>query len=403
VPLYYEVLIGPKNDPFCFQVIPSNSSEGDLCYKPDYGSQFYDMEDAGALAIELNAKSIVGNVTTSILHGGENFWIVNAYPWYALGVHQCICTNVREGGAAGSELMYPIQYNWTDQMSFIGRERIGIEYIDEIRVLDHWAFGPHHAWSDPETGATIRMWQPYNGLQIFPNGTRSDVIPPADKFLGPPDLCKAGGATFRIKCDDDGYPTGETSEDPQVELGRDGERAEQIVPGDDYRGDSGFSEMSDVLNGWIGEMDVESRPCDSFNVTELRQLQALLYLARDVRLDDIYQTNGDNRRIRYSMQKLENDWAELDKAIESHAHDEAHPIHAMHRDGHCHEAVMWFVHHLTKDVKEVLASSGVEIPLLSPKRHACPADASNGHAKVCKAYEEQVTCASCHSKALKAA
>ena len=141
--------------------------------------------------------------------------------------------------------------------------------------------------------------------------------------------------------DDDGYPTGETSEEPQVELGRDADRAQQIVPGDDYRGDS-FAEMSTVLNGWIDEMDVESRPCDSFNVTELRQLQALLYLARDVRLDDIYQTNEDNRRIRHSMEQLENDWTELDSSIEGH--DEAHPIHAMHRDGHCHEAVMYVFH-----------------------------------------------------------
>ena len=32
-----------------------------------------------------------------------------------------------------------------------------------------------------------------------PNGTMADVPPPADKFVGPPDFCKAGGATFRIK------------------------------------------------------------------------------------------------------------------------------------------------------------------------------------------------------------
>ena len=76
-------------------------------------------------------------------------------------------------------------------------------------------------------------------------------------------------------------------------------------------------------------------------MTELRQLQALFYLARDVRLDGIYQANSDNRRIRHSMEQLESDWAELDSAIEGH--DKAHPIHAMHRDGHCHEAVMWYV------------------------------------------------------------
>jgi len=175
-----------------------------------------------------------------------------------------------------------------------------------------------------------------------------------------------------------------------------GARAEQIVPGDDYRGET-FGEMSAVLNGWIEEMDVESKPCSDFNVTELRQLQALLYIVRDVRLDDVYQGNQDNRRIRHSMEALESDWTELDRAVEDHHKD--HPVHDMHRDGHCHEAVMWFVHHLTKDVKDVLATSGIEIPLLSPKRHACPEDASEGHAKVCRAYEEQVTCASCHSQA----
>merc|ERR1719506_1844223 len=111
------------------------------------------------------------------------------------------------------------------------------------------------------------MWQPYNGLQVFPNGTMSELTPDPSLFEGPPELCKKGGATFRIKCDDDGFPTGETSV-PEVELGRDAERAEQIVPSDAYRGDS-FGEMSEVLNGWINEMEVESRPCEDFNVTSL--------------------------------------------------------------------------------------------------------------------------------------
>ena len=36
--------------------------------------------------------------------------------------------------------------------------------------MDHWAFGPHHLWSEPATGAIIRMWQPFNGLQVYPGG-----------------------------------------------------------------------------------------------------------------------------------------------------------------------------------------------------------------------------------------
>ena len=48
--------------------------------------------------------------------------------------------------------------------------------------------------------------------------------------------------------------------------------------------------MSETLNGWLerGNM-TRTRPCDEWNVTELHQLQALLYLARDSSLDKIYQ------------------------------------------------------------------------------------------------------------------
>ena len=91
---------------------------------------------------------------------------------YAAGVHQCVCTEVRQGGDGLQPLMYPVAYNWTDAMFYIGRERIGIEYIDEVMELDHWAFGPHHAWSRPDDGALIRMWQPFNGLQVVDMAAR---------------------------------------------------------------------------------------------------------------------------------------------------------------------------------------------------------------------------------------
>merc|ERR1712046_503980 len=75
-------------------------------------------------------------------------------------------------------------------------------------VLDHWAFGPHHVWSVPATGKTVRMWQPFNGLQVFTNGTDDDSKLDPHVFDDiPPALCKKkGGATFRIKCTDDGLP-----------------------------------------------------------------------------------------------------------------------------------------------------------------------------------------------------
>ena len=88
VPFYNEVLIGPKTDPFCFTAFPSNSSEGKLCYRSDSGRQVYDAVNAGALRYDLDVKTSVGNVTTTIVHQGRNMWIVNHLPWYAAGVHQ---------------------------------------------------------------------------------------------------------------------------------------------------------------------------------------------------------------------------------------------------------------------------------------------------------------------------
>ena len=44
------------------------------------------------------------------------------------------------------------------------REIIGIEYLNEVREMNHWAFGPHHMWTDIVTGDIIRykhhsIWQ----------------------------------------------------------------------------------------------------------------------------------------------------------------------------------------------------------------------------------------------------
>jgi hypothetical protein len=134
---YYEVLIGPKIDPFCFSVIPSNSSEGALCYRADYGAQYADATfngGEGALRIDLNAKSIVGNVSSTVLHEGPNFWIVNTFPWYTLGTQQCVCTEVYQGGDKSTTAMYPVQYNWTEQLVFVAREEVGVEYTGTTQV-----------------------------------------------------------------------------------------------------------------------------------------------------------------------------------------------------------------------------------------------------------------------------
>jgi len=406
LPIAYEVLIGKKNDPFCFQTFPGNDSVGELCYRKQTGAKYYDMRNALALREDLELETPVGNITSIVLHQGKNFWVVNHLPWYAGGVHQCVCTDIKEGGA-GSQVYYPVQYNWVEKLTYIGREILGIEYINSVEEVDHWAFGPHHAWTKPETGDILRMWQPFNGLQIYPGGVGEGSVDSSLFEEIPPKLCKSGfeGALFRIGCTDEGYPEPDKERKAKaaehardVVKGKDVARAYEKVPRGHYKG-MDFGEMSSVLNGWLNASTTAS-PCSFWKVEEIQQLQALLYLARESQFDKIYQNTEDNRRLRHdTLKDLQQNWASLNEIASDHSDSRFRHIR---RDGHCHEAVMWYVHHISQDMKELLQSASIPVPLLSPARHGLCYSGSLAEEdeRICGAYREQVTCASCHTNEL---
>ena len=56
---------------------------------------------------------------------------------------------------------------------------------------------------------------------------------------------------------------------------------------------------------------------------------------------------------------------------------------------------MLWVHHVSEDAKALLAASGMVVPLLSAARHDCAAFSAP---ELCDVYEEQVTCADCHTQ-----
>lgn len=400
LPLAYEILIGKKNDPFCFQTFPGNDSVGELCYRKQTGSKHYDMLENLAFREDLELETPVGNMTSSIFHQGINFWVVNKLPWYAGGIHQCVCTDIKEGGGFDTQY-YPVQYNWVKKMVYIGREIIGIEYLGVTREMDHWAFGPHHLWSEPETGNILRMWQPFNGLQVYPGGVGQGSVDTSLFQDLPPPLCKKeGGAVMRIGCDDDGYPIPdekrrkEKARPKDVVAGKEIKRAETKVPRGHYKG-MDFGEMSDVLNGWLNSSTL-TKACLDWDVQELQQLQALFYLARESTFDSIYVKTQDNRRLRHDFLKdLTTNWDGLNKLAAAHPDPR---IATVRRDGHCHEAVMWYVHHMTEDMKEIFKTAKIPVPLLSPARHGfCDSVTDEDGSRVCDNYKEQVTCASCHS------
>jgi len=401
----HEILIGKKNDPACFQSFPENVSTGPNCYKPQEVKLWSDMLDKRAIILEANqagnAWNIAGNVTSHIYHQGQNMWIVNKLP---LGITQTICTKPREGGDLSKPGVYGLQYNWVDNLFFVSTEVIDVEYGVGSMKLDHWAFGPHHVWTNPTTGMIVRMWQPFNGLQVFTPGAWKEGITAAGQaFLDeltkdgktPPKAALPKGSTFRIKCGDDGFNNDPAPTDVSVSVGHnratvvDLKRARTKVPRAEYKGDD-FQSMSATLNKWLMKDAPNARDCEEFTVQELQALQAQLYVLRDTKLDGVYHGAVDNRRIRQDFKSMAEEWEELNSLA---AQDP--DLARMHRDGHCHETVMWYVHHLPQSVREAIKDK-VALPLLSKMRHDV-VDKKPHAAPLQRAYEEKVSCASCHS------
>ena len=120
------------------------------------------------------------------------------------------------------------------------------DIVNYTEIVDHWAFGPHHVWSTPGTGDIRRMWQPFNGLQVFHGKFNRSVDESLFDDL-PPKLCKKGGAVIRIKCNDDGLPNGGPNTTADVATATDAHsatppskndirRASQLKPNKPYRG-----------------------------------------------------------------------------------------------------------------------------------------------------------------------
>lgn len=126
----WEVLVGTKNDPLCLSAFPSNTSAGPLCYRAQTGVQFYDFktQHPGILKEIMEIETPIGNITTTLVHQGLNFWIVNRFPWWAPGLKQCVCAQASAGGSKDSAPIGPVKPDWTAVLEYVGREIIAVEY-----------------------------------------------------------------------------------------------------------------------------------------------------------------------------------------------------------------------------------------------------------------------------------
>ena len=194
---FYEVLIGMKTNPFCIGSFPGPDSLGDHCYTAQQGIFYYDWTNY-QLRIDYNVYGLLKNSTLKTFHTKGDMWILTDYTL----VQQCICI---DPGRRYNITIYPVNPKFMkDGSRYIGREKMGIEYLWEERVVDHWVKGPHHIWVDVETGHIIRMYQPWNGLEVF--DPKKWVLSADPKvFAVPPKECTNKGLFFRIGCDDEGH------------------------------------------------------------------------------------------------------------------------------------------------------------------------------------------------------
>ena len=99
-----------------------------------------------------------------------------------------------------------------------------------------------------------------------------------------------------------------------------------------------FASMSSVLNKWLFRKMPNSRRCDEFS----ERIHIVFFTLRDPELNAVYSSNADVRHVPRELEVMSREWESLNPKAE---------LACMHRDGHCHEAVMWYVHHLPESMK----------------------------------------------------
>merc|ERR1719161_560226 len=211
---YSDTLIGWKTDPFCFGFFPQNDSIKPLCYRSEDSTiKYYDIEkEATRIEYTVHNSGIFGifpNITSTILMVQDTMWIMN-HLWV---VDQGICSNPSGNHCENPPCKsYVHRYDTFATAQYLGREKIGVEWIQnhgtgkssKIMELEHYIMWSHHVWTDPVSRRPVRMWKPFNGLQIYDPEAWTDSVEDPSVFDSPPAMCKKGGAKIRIHCDDDG-------------------------------------------------------------------------------------------------------------------------------------------------------------------------------------------------------
>merc|ERR1719263_2295955 len=97
----------------------------------------------------------------------------------------------------------------------------------------------------------------------------------------------------------------------------------------------------------LGEAGLETKACDAFTLAELHEVEDVLFFARSHVLQGVYAEAEDTRSIAHKDVKSLREEQRQQKALVAARPD----LYDIVRDGVCHEAVMWYVHHTSDAAK----------------------------------------------------
>jgi hypothetical protein len=162
-------------------------------------------------------------------------------------------------------------------------------------------------------------------------------------------------------------------------LDSDAHRARTKKPRDAYQGAGTLVSANAKLNGHLlARAGLNTTACEALSISQLQATLRSLFRMRSEELTALY-PKSDGRASKFATEAdLQAHWDQL-----------AHDVDDRQRDGFCHEAVMWFVHHLTTPAQAEFAKT-VTLPLLPTRQHVAAEDAAS------QEYASKVTCQRCH-------
>jgi hypothetical protein len=170
------------------------------------------------------------------------------------------------------------------------------------------------------------------------------------------------------------------------------QRSRTKVPGDAFRAHDHPYSVASMLSSHLERVHKNTKPCNQFTAAELQELQTVLHAHHQELHNDIYSEVSDTRSLRFSsLAGYQAHWDEMN------VHAATHPnIHAMQRDGHCLETVMWWTHHLSEVSRKEL--SQLTIPRMPHNYWREPTDEEGESASqvYLKGYNPSSTCLACH-------